>query len=140
MTQIYFYSGAADKLHTACRLSAKAVQQDLQVMIYSLDDVLLDRMDKLLWTFSPTSFVPHSRMNGDLTNVAPVVILGREITQVKHCHVLLNLDNECPPEFDHFDRIIEIADVTVEDKKAARVRYRHYQAQGLEVNHFKLEN
>ncbi len=139
MTQIYFYSGAVDKLHTACRLSAKAVQQDLKVIIYSLDDALLDRMDKLLWAFSPTSFVPHSRMNGDLADVTPI-ILGREIAQAMHCHVLLNLDDECPPAFDHFDRIIEIADVTVEDKKAARARYRHYQAQGLEVNHYKLEN
>lgn len=139
MTQIYFYSGAIDKLHTACRLSAKAVQQDLKVIIYSLDDALLDRMDKLLWTFSPTSFLPHSRMNGDLVDVAPI-ILGHEITQAMHCHVLLNLNDDCPPAFDHFDRIIEIADVTVEDKKAARVRYRYYQAQGLEVRHYKLEN
>ncbi len=139
MTQIYFYSGAIDKLHTACRLSAKAVQQDLKVMIYSLDDALLDRMDKLLWTFSSTSFVPHSRMNSDLADVTPI-ILGREITQAMHCQVLLNLDDECPSAFDHFDRLIEIADVTVDDKKAARARYRHYQAQGLEVNHYKLEN
>ena len=139
MTQIYFYSGAADKLYTACRLSVKAVQQDLKVMIYSLDDALLDRMDKLLWTFSPTSFVPHSRIDGELVDVTPV-ILGSEITQVTHCHVLLNLDDECPPAFGHFDRLIEIADVTVKDKKAARARYRHYQSQGLEVNHYKLEN
>ena len=139
MTQIYFYSGATDKLNTACRLSVKAMQQDLKVIIYSLDDALLDRMDKLLWTFSPTSFVPHNLMNSDLADVAPI-ILGREITQAMHCDVLLNLDDECPPGLDHFDRIIEIADVTVEDKKAARARYRHYQAQGLEVNHFKLEN
>ncbi len=37
MTQIDFYSGADDKLHTACRLSAKVVQQDLKVTIYIPD-------------------------------------------------------------------------------------------------------
>ena len=139
MTQIVFYSGAADKLQTACRLSAKAVQQDLKVMVYSLDDALLDRMDKLLWTFSPTSFVPHSRMNGELADITPI-ILGNEITQATHCHVLLNLDEECPPAFEQFERLIEIAGVTAEEKQSARVRYRNYQAQGLEVNHYKLEN
>ena len=139
MTQIVFYSGAADKLQTACRLSAKAVQQDLKVMVYSLDVALLDRMDKLLWTFSPTSFVPHSRMNGELADVTPI-ILGSEITQATHCHVLLNLDEECPPAFEQFERLIEIAGVTVEEKQSARARYRNYQAQGFEVNHYKLEN
>lgn len=139
MTQIVFYSGAADKLQTACRLSAKAVQQDLKVMVYSLDDALLDQMDKLLWTFSPTSFVPHSRMNGELADVTPI-ILGNEIMQATHCHVLLNLDEECPPVFDQFERLIEIAGVTVEEKQSARARYRNYQAQGFEVNHYKLEN
>jgi DNA polymerase-3 subunit chi len=139
MTQIVFYSGAADKLQTACRLSAKAVQQDLKVMVYSLDVALLDRMDKLLWTFSPTSFVPHSRMNGELADVTPI-ILGNEIMQATHCHVLLNLDEECPLAFEQFERLIEIAGVTVEEKQSARARYRNYQAQGLEVNHYKLEN
>lgn len=139
MTQIVFYSGVADKLQTACRLSAKAVQQGLKVMVYSLDVALLDRMDKLLWTFSPTSFVPHSRMNGELADVTPI-ILGNEIMQATHCHVLLNLDEECPPVFDQFERLIEIAGVTVEEKRSARVRYRNYQAQGFEVNHYKLEN
>lgn len=139
MTRISFYSGASDKLNTACRLSAKAVQQDLKVLIYTSDDALLDRMDKLLWTFSPTSFVPHSRMNGELADVTPV-ILGKEVTQAMQCHVLLNLDDECPPIFGQFERLIEIAGVTAEEKQSARARYRHYQAQGLEVNHYKLEN
>lgn len=139
MTQIYFYSGAADKLHTACRLSTKAVQQDLKVMIYSLDDGLLDRLDKLLWTFSPTSFVPHSRVNDALADVTPI-IMGSEMVQTTHHHVLLNLDDDCPPAFDHYERLIDIAGVSVKDKQAARTRYRFYQTQGYEINHYKLEN
>ena len=139
MTKIVFYSGAADKLQTACRLSAKAIQQDLKVMVYALDEALLDQMDKLLWTFSPTSFLPHSRMNSELADVTPI-ILGSEITQATHCHVLLNLDKECPPTFELFQRLIEIAGVTAEEKQSARARYRYYQAQGLEVNHYKLGN
>lgn len=138
MTQIYFYSGATDKLHAACRLSTKAVQQDLKVMIYSQDDALLDRLDKLLWTFSATSFMPHCRVNDTLAKVTPI-IMGREITQTNY-QVLLNLDADCPPVFDHFERLIEIAGVTAQDKQAARERYRFYQTQGYEINHYKLDN
>ena len=139
MTQIYFYSGAVDKLNTACRLSVKAIQQDLKVMIYSLDDALLDRLDKLLWTFSPTSFVPHSRIHDKLADVTPIV-MGREMLQTVRRHVLLNLDEACPSAFDQFDRLIEIAGVTADDKKAARERYRFYQKHGYEINHIKLED
>ncbi|MDH5552376.1 MAG: DNA polymerase III subunit chi [Nitrosomonas sp.] len=139
MTQVYFYSGAADKLNTACRLSVKAMQQDMKVMIYSLDDALLDRLDKLLWVFSSTSFVPHCRIHDKLANVTPIV-MGKELLQTDHRHVLLNLDEACPSAFDHFDRLIEIAGVTADDKKAARERYRFYQTHGYEINHIKLED
>ncbi len=139
MTQIVFYSGAADKLNTACRLCVKAIQQGLKVMVYSLDDTLLDRMDKLLWTFSPTSFAPHCRLHDKLASVTPIV-MGREILQGDHCHVLLNLDEACPSAFDQFDRLIEVAGVTVDDKKAARARYRFYQTHGYEISHIKLES
>lgn len=140
MTQIIFYSGATDKLNTACRLCVKALQQNLKVMIYSLDDTLLDRMDKLLWTFSPTSFAPHCRLHDKLASVTPIV-MGSELlpADTDRRHVLLNLDEACPSAFDQFDRLIEVAGETAGDKKAARERYRFYQTHGYEINHIKLE-
>ena len=137
MTEIYFYSGAADKFYTACRLSAKAVQQGLKVMIYTLDTAFVDRLDKLLWTFSPTSFIPHSRVNDKLANMTPVV-LGHEIAEITHHDVLLNLHDQHPPSFDRFNRLIEIASNKPEDKTAARKRYRFYQENGYKIHHYKL--
>jgi len=139
MTQIYFYSGTADKLHTACRLSTKAVQQGLKVMIYSLDAALLERLDKFLWTFSPASFIPHSHVDDQLASVTPIV-LGQETEQTTHCDVLLNLDDQCPPFLDRFERLIEIAGTIPEDKQAARQRYRFYQEKGYKIHHYKLED
>ena len=54
MTQIDFYSDTDDRLHTACRLTAKAVQQGCKVMIYTPDSDTVELLDTLLWTFSPT--------------------------------------------------------------------------------------
>lgn len=137
MTEIYFYSGAADKSYTACRLSAKAVQQGLKVLIFTLDTTFADRLDKLLWTFSPTSFIPHSRINDKLADMAPVV-LGHEVPKIIHHDVLLNLHDQHPPSFDHFNRLIEIASNKPEDKTAARKRYRYYQESGYKIYHYKL--
>jgi len=140
MTQIVFYSGAADKLETACRLCVKAMQQGLNVMVYSLDNGMLERMDRLLWTFSPTSFVPHCRDDEDnqLIGVTPI-ILGNKIAQgMASYDLLLNLHDQCPPSFDQFQKLIEIAGTSHNDKLSARSRYRFYQEGGYEINHYNL--
>ena len=139
MTEIYFYSGAADKIYTACHLSAKAMQEGLKVMIYTLATTLVDQLDKLLWTFSPTSFIPHCRAHDILAHATPVT-LGHEITQITHHDVLLNLHDQHAPSFDRFDRLIEIASIQSEDKIAARKRYRFYQENGYKIYHYKLDD
>ena len=101
--------------------------------------MIIERLDKLLWTFSATSFIPHARIDGRLACVTPVVI-GHEIEKIDGYDVLLNLHNQCPPEFDHFQRVIEIAGNTTEDKQIARMRYRFYQEKGYKINHYKLDD
>lgn len=137
MTEIDFYSGGGDKLHTACRLVAKVVRQDLKLMVYSPDTAMVERLDKLLWTFSPIDFIPHCRTDDKLAGVTPVV-LGHQYTQLPHDDVLLNLDAEYPPFFSRFQRLIEITGTTPEDTQAARKRYRFYKDRGYEIRHHKL--
>ena len=141
MTQIYFYSGSNDKLKTTCRLCAKAVQQGMKVMVYTPDAALIEQLDELLWTFSPTSFVPHCRIHDDaqLINVTPV-ILSDQIQPDDHFDVLLNLHHQHPPSFNQFKRLIEIAGVSHEDKLAARERYRFYKDAGYEIQHYNLDD
>ncbi len=141
MTEIYFYSGAGNKLGTACQLCAKAVRQGIKVLIYSVDSTIINQLDRLLWTFSPTSFVAHCKINDDRerVRVAPV-ILSDKIDDTLHCDVLLNLDDICPPVFDQFQRLVEISGVAEEDKLAARKRYRFYQQEGYKIHHFKLDD
>jgi DNA polymerase-3 subunit chi len=136
MTEIDFYSGG-DKLHTACRLVAKAVRKGLKVMIYTSDVSTVERLDKLLWTFSSTDFIPHCRADDKLADVTPV-ILAHDATKLTHDDVLLNLDAESPSFFSRFRRLIEITGTTPEDTQAARKRYRFYQDRGYEIRHHKL--
>ncbi len=140
MTQIYFYSGSNDKLQTACRLCSKAVKQNMKVMVYTPDATVLEQFNELLWTFSPTSFIPHCTIQDDpqLANVTPV-ILSDQILPDSHYDVLLNLHQQHPPVFNQFNRIIEIAGISHEDKLAARERYRFYKDAGYEIQHFNLD-
>lgn len=141
MTQIYFYSGSVNKLQTACRLCAKALQQNMKILIYTPDATLLKQLDELLWTFSPTSFIPHCHIREDsaLVSATPAILSDR-IPPDMQFDVLLNLHREQPPSFDQFNRLIEIADNSPEDKQIARERYRFYKDAGYSLQHFQLDN
>ncbi|TDI78345.1 MAG: DNA polymerase III subunit chi [Betaproteobacteria bacterium] len=139
MTQIDFYSGANDKLYTACLLSAKVVQQDLRVTIYIPDTETAERLDKLLWTFSSTAFIPHCRADDKLADVTPVII-SYQAEPLLHDNVLINLHVGHPPFFSRFLRLIEISGATLKDTQAARKRYRFYKDRGYEIHHHKLED
>ena len=136
MTEIDFYSGG-DRLPIACRLVAKAIRKGLKVLIYTSDVAMMDRIDKLLWTFAPTDFVPHCRADDKLADVTPV-ILSHSANKLPHDEVLLNLGVDTPAFFSRFHRLIEITGTTSEDTQAARKRYRFYQDRGYEIRHHKL--
>lgn len=137
MTEIDFYSGGGDKLHTACRLVVKAMRKGCKVMVYSSDISTIEQLDKMLWTFSAIDFIPHCRAEDKLSDVTPV-ILSHNAQQLPHDDVLLNLDIENPSFFSRFRRLIEIAGATAEDTQAARKRYRFYQDRGYEIRHHRL--
>lgn len=143
MAEIYFYSGAYDKLTTACRLCAKALQQNMRVLIYILDTAMMNKMDELLWTFSATSFVPHcsvlSQLDKEVIESSPVII-SNNIQAGVHFDVLLNLHSECPPMFEQFNRLIEIVDLSDHDSESGRHRFRCYKQKGFTIHHHQLKD
>ena len=138
MTEIDFYSGG-DRLHTACRLVSKAVRKVLRVMVYTPDISTIKEFDSLLWTFSPTDFIPHCHADDRLSDGTPVILSHKEVAKTQHDEVLLNLDAGNPSFFSRFCRLIEVAGTTPEEMQAARKRYRFYQDRGYEIRHHRLE-
>ena len=139
MTQIDFYIHVEDKARTACRLAAKAFAQDLRMTVLCPDADTAVRMDRLLWTFSATGFVPHCLAEDALAPVTPVV-LDCEATEPGHDQVLLNLRPEWPPLFSRFQRLIEIVSRDDDDRRFARERYRFYRDRGYEIRSHDLSS
>ncbi len=137
MTRIDFYSNAEPKLQVACQLVAKAYRQSLQVLIYAPGETLAQTVDKLLWSFPATGFVPHCSVHDALADVTPVLI-ARAGDDARSDQVLLNLGSEPPAFFGRFQRLIEIVGVEPEDRQSGRERYRYYRDRGYEVGHFDL--
>jgi DNA polymerase-3 subunit chi len=135
MTRIDFYFEAEDKLQVACRLSAKAAQRKLRVLIYTPDEAQAQRIDKMLWTWQATGFLPHCMTRSPLAAQTPVLIT-HDPEDTPHDEVLLNLHYEWPPAFSRFQRLVEIVGRDDEDRAAARGRFRFYRDRGYEiVNH-----
>jgi len=135
MTSIDFYFNADDRLQVACRLAGKAMAQKKRVLIYAPDAQTAQSLDKLLWTWPATGFVPHCAAHDALAAETPVLIAAGGDAPAG-CDILLNLSPECPPHFERFERLLELVGPAEEERKSGRERYRHYRDRGYAiVNH-----
>ena len=137
MTRVDFYLDAGDRLQIACRLAAKAVAQNLRVLVHAPDGQVAAAIDRLMWTTPAIGFVPHVMAEHRLAAETPVVI-ARGDTEALHDEVLVNLCRECPPSFARFQRLIEIVTRDEADKQAARERYRFYRDRGYPIQTHNL--
>ena len=133
MTSIDFYFNAEDRLQVACRLAGKAMKQNQRVLVYAPQAELAARIDKMLWTWPATGFVPHCAVHAPLARETPVLIASGDETP-EGWEILLNLGADCPPHFERFPRLLEVIDEAGRD--AGRTRYRFYKERGYPIaNH-----
>lgn len=128
-----FHLRVADRLGYACRLLRKAHAQDARVVVCA-PPATLARLDALLWTSDPSSFVPHVRLEpgaASLSEVDPTPIwLVERVEQAPTHDVLVNLGDELVAGFEAFARVIEIVPEDEAAKQAARLRWKHYADRG----------
>lgn len=134
MTRIDFYSNVESKLHTVCKIAARAIRSNRRVIILTADESTSRSVDKLLWTYQPISFLPHTNIKARLAHKSPILI-AEELESSPHTDVLVNLKSECPPIFSRFERLIEIVGTETEDKVTARGRWKHYKDRGYSIVH-----
>lgn len=133
MTKVDFYTGSTDKLRTACQLCHKAMQNGLKTVISLPDAATLETLDRLLWQYPDTAFIPHCDRSAP--DSAPVYLSTGE-ENFPHHEMLISLHDACMPFFSRFARVIEI--VGAEDSQAGRERYKYYRDRGYELRHFDL--
>ena len=137
MTKVDFYTGSEDKLRTACQLSHKAMQNGVRVVLSAPDADTAEALDKLLWQYPATAFIPHCHSDAAESEEMPVV-LNSGSERFPHHDLLISLHSECVPFFSRFDRVIEIVGTDTEDSKLGRDRYKFYKDRGYELRHIDL--
>lgn len=129
MTRVDFHFNAPDKIAYGCRLVRKAYRAKHPVLVWCDDESRLDAFDRLLWSDSPTDFVPHVRADSALAPRTPI-LLAHETADTDAHDVLVNLGRITPPMFARFERLIEIVGTDEDDRIAARERWRFYRDRG----------
>jgi len=137
MTKVDFYTGSEDKLRTACQLTHKAMQNGLRVLLHTPDVPTTEALDKLLWHYPATAFIPHCLNNEAGSNDAPVV-LDHQGGALPHSELLISLHTACLPFFSRFERVIEIVGQDAEEVRLGRERFSFYRDRGYEMRHFDL--
>lgn len=134
--RIDFHFNVEHRLQYACRVVRRARAADCRVLLYARDADRLGRIDIALWTFSALDFVPHVGVDSPLAARTPVLLASSLAGAVPPCPVLVNLDDEVPPELPslagRFDRLIEIVSREDDDRRRARERFRVYREAGLQ--------
>jgi DNA polymerase-3 subunit chi len=132
VTTIDFYFNATDRLQVACRLAAKAIGDGKRMLVYAPDAELAARVDKLMWTWPATGFVPHCPADDAIAADTPVLI-GRTDDVPADCTLLLNLGTDAPPHFASFERLFEIVGSEEAEKESGRARYKLYRSRGYAI-------
>ena len=113
------------------------MQNGLRVLLHTPDEATTAALDKLLWHYPATAFIPHCRSHEAAAAEMPVVV-GHDGASFPHHEVLISLHTTSLPFFSRFQRVIEIVSQDAEDARLGRERFSFYRDRGYEMRHFDL--
>ena len=137
MTTVEFHFNAPDRLQAICRFAAQALSRGERVLVYVPEPELASRLDRMMWTWPATGFMPHCAVEDTLAPQTPVLI-ARDEQAPADVRVLVNLAAECPPHFARFERLVEVVGLDEAERAAGRERYRQYKARGYAIKNNDL--
>ena len=136
MTRVDLYltragQGGAKEL-TVCKLAHKAFRLQHQIYILAASAEEAAHLDKLLWTFSAGTFIPHALLTQERRYEVPVLIGDQDPPETWQ-DVLISLTATVPQWFERFQRVVDVVGPTETAKDRARERFRLYRDRGCTV-------
>jgi len=123
-------------LQFCCRLAEKAWKKGNNIHIQTNNSEETNHLDKLMWTYSDSSFLPHATQSENIT--APIII-GHE-ADIKPSDLLINLAVHTPTQHTQFSRIAEILNDDDSIKTNGRIRYAEYKKMGCDLHHHDIKS
>ena len=132
--EVTFHFKVADRLQYVCRLLRKAHRAGMRATVIG-DGALLERLDRLMWTFDAQSFVPHVRVVDGARPAKHLLDtplwLVEDLAESPAGHrVLVQLRDSVPAGVERFERIHEVVSLDPDELEPARARWRAHAAAG----------
>lgn len=131
-------SSAQQAMLFACKLIEQIHALKQKVYIHTMNAAEAERFDHLLWTFKEDSFIPHSLVQHDTKQVAPIQIGFSDLTPA-HSDCLINFCQEVPNFYQQFYRIIEIVFNDENIQQLARERFKFYRSNSCDITTHKIK-
>ena len=140
---IEFHTGVQDPLGFAVRLLKKAYRAGARVRVTAPPE-LLQALDRQLWTDEERSFVPHAQvaeMNAAMAARTPLWLAADAQSSPAGSKaddappVLVNLGAAVPVDVHHWQRLIEVVGIEVDEVEQGRARWGFYKKEGRGIEH-----
>jgi DNA polymerase-3 subunit chi len=93
MTKVLFVETTTSLMETrACEIAEHLYVKGHSLQIIAVDDYQAKRLDDLLWSFRPDSFIPHGFCTGSANAVEQPVVITTKKERLKKIPVLLMMD------------------------------------------------
>ena len=139
MTLVGFYvvqnAEPGERLQVAARLADKAFGRGHRIFINAADQAQANELDALLWTFRPSSFLPHGLYGQESSDT---IAIGWGQEPENHNDLLINLHLEIPPFFSRFQRVAEVVTQEPASLTALRKSWKFYQQRGYQLEKHDL--
>ena len=137
MARVIFYRlPDVEDQRWVCRIAEKYFLAGERVFIACPDQATAEALDELLFSFEADSFVPHNLQGEGPTGGAPVEI-GWQAPNNRRS-LVINLHPTPPPFALQSATFVELVPVDEQRKAAARERFKHYRAQGHQIETLDL--
>jgi len=135
MPRVAFHFNVPSLPDYLCRLLKKATAAGHRAWVLCPHSEL-ETLDTLLWTFAQQDFIGHTIAAPgaeSLMQRSAVVLADVEPIEAAGWTLLVNTLPRLPQGIERFDRVVELVTPDQAQKAAARQRWRHYRAAGLDI-------
>ena len=100
-----------------------------------MDREQAEALDRLLWQFRPSSFLPHGLVGSEHTET---IAIGWGQDPDTHNDLLINLHLEIPAFFSRFQRVAEVVTQDPDSLSALRKSWTFYKDRGYQLEKHDL--
>lgn len=119
------------RLRFVCRVCEKALQQKLNVFIYTEHAAQAEHLDRLLWSYPEECFLPHHLIG---TEPSAPISIGHAQSLPAHRELIINVAKQLPDIAFEFQRIAEVVIQAEDLLKVSRQNYARCRDLGYEMH------